>query len=465
MRNKWRCSGIIDTGNWLDDFSQTNYCVVRYTERCFIIFQGPGPEPKWDGIYEAYNEHIRCNQQFSTNIAIGQTDCLTLNIYTPLNIRSGAKLPVMFFIHGGGFFQGSGSPLVYGPRYFVKKGVILITINYRLNIQGFLCLGIKEAPGNAALKDIVAALKWVQKNVAQFGGDPNNVTIFGESAGAALVSFLVVSTITKGLFHKAIVQSGSSTAAWAFQYKPIYLASLLAKVMRYDTNDPLELYKYFMSKSDTELILTRVPRQEGNIIISEILYTPCAEELIEGVEPFLTNLPYDLLSKGDYNKVPMMIGANAQEGILIINIDNDTMIPKVEFEKSIPKNLEIPEREKPEIARTLKKLYLGDEEVSVETSAKLSRWHGEVNLNFPTLDETKLIMSTSDKPVYNYVFKYEGRRNMAKMLAGNRYAVLKGATHADELFYLFSQRWLPILSEHKMIDIMTTLWTNFAKYG
>lgn len=428
-------------------------------------FQAPGPEPKWDGIYDAIHEEIRCNQQFSTNLAIGRRDCLTLNIYTPFNTDPGDKLAVMFFIHGGGFFQGSGSSFFYGPRYLVSKGVILVTINYRLNIQGFLCLGIKEAPGNAALKDMVAALKWVQRNIASFGGDPDNVTIFGESAGAASVSFLVLSPMAKGLFHKAITQSGSSLAPFGLQFKPIFLASLLAKVMGFISQDPVKLYEYFMTKSDDELILTRVPRKEGHVIISEILYTPCVEKVIEGVEPFLIQSPQEALSKGDFNKVPMIIGSNTQEGIMILEMDNSTMRNNIKIEKSLPKNLNITSQEEvTEIVGNFKKIYMGDGD-SFGDLVSLSKWYGEPYLNYPSLEETELILKSSEQPIYNYLFNYSGWRNLPKLGGGSAYKDVPGATHADDLFYMFSQEWLSGFFENKMIERITTLWTNFAKYG
>ncbi|KAG6460769.1 hypothetical protein O3G_MSEX012194 [Manduca sexta] len=176
-------------------------------------FQGPKPEPKWDGIFDAYNENIRCSQRFGSNKVIGREDCLTLNVYTPNN--KNGPLPVMVFIHGGGFRDGSGSPYLYGPEYLIKHGVILVTFNYRVEILGFLCLGIKEAPGNVGLKDQVAAMRWIKKNIRVFGGDPDNITIFGESAGAAAVVYHLVSPMSKGLFNKAIMQSGSAMSPWS----------------------------------------------------------------------------------------------------------------------------------------------------------------------------------------------------------------------------------------------------------
>lgn len=430
------------------------------------IFQAPGPEPTWEGTLEAVNENVRCVQSVMETFTVGRPDCLTLNVFTPLDASPDSKLPVMFYIHGGGFFKGSGNPFFYGPNYLVRKGVILVSINYRLNIQGFLCLGIKENPGNAAMKDQVAALRWVQRNIRKFGGDPDNVTIFGESAGAASVSYLYISPMTKGLFHKAVTQSGSAIAPWAYQYKTTYLASLLAKTMLFESQDPRELYEFFKTKSDDELILTRVPRAEGNTVISEILYTPCTEKPIEGEEAFLTEPPYDILTKGLYNKVPMMIGTNSEEGLLILGMDNDTMINRVKFEKSLPKNLEILDvKTKLVIAKELERLYMEGEKVSADSVAKVSRWYGEPNLNFPSLAETEILLQTTDQPIYNYLFQYSGRRNVPKFFLNKKLKVVPGATHADDIFYLFSQPVIFSNFENEMIDKVTSMWTNFAKYG
>lgn len=428
-----------------------------------VTFQAPGPEPSWIGELDAIEECTRCHQAVAGVFVIGQQDCLTLNVYTPLNTLAGAKLPVMVFIHGGGFFEGSGSAFFYGPTYLVPKGVILVTLNYRLNIQGLICLRIKEAPGNAAMKDQVAALKWVKINIHAFGGDPDNVIIFGESSGAASVSFHVLSPMSKGLFHKAITQSGSSLDPWAYQFRPVFLASLLAKKMHFDSQDPYELLKYFQTKSDDDLILTRVPRQEGNIISSEILYTPCSETLIEGETPFLTESPYDILSKGTFNKVPMIIGSNSLEGVMLIGMDTDAMINQLKFDKAIPKNLHMPsEQTRKEFGKKLEERYMGND---LTNRVKLSKLYGEMFLSYHSLEKIGLILKSSDKPVFSYIFNYAGWRNIPKMHLRKPYNIPYNATHADDLFYLFSQPLLPGLFEDEMINKMTTLWTNFAKYG
>lgn len=146
-------------------------------------------------------------------------DCLTLNIWTPAHAVSGdgEGRPVMVWIHGGGFEMGSGSSPMYTGDRFAREGVVLVTLNYRLGPLGFLELGSLadgyRGSGNAGLTDQLCALEWVQRNIAAFGGNPDNVTVFGQSAGAMSVSLLMATTDAGRLFHKAIVQSGSPIAA------------------------------------------------------------------------------------------------------------------------------------------------------------------------------------------------------------------------------------------------------------
>ncbi|XP_045528036.1 esterase FE4-like isoform X2 [Pieris brassicae] len=324
-------SGIL-RGSVSPDGTHLHYNGIPYaliTQR----FRKPGPEPSWDGIFEAIYENIRCPQRIGNALVVGQVDCLTLNVYTPVKADAGSNLPVMVYIHGGGYSEGSGNSAIYGPNNLINKGVILVTINYRLNIQGFVCLGIKEAPGNAGMKDQVAALQWVQRNIKAFGGDPDNVTLFGESAGSSSVSFHILSPMSKGLFHRAILQSGSSMSPWTLQYRPVYMTSLLTKVMLHNTEDAFELYNILMNKTDAELVVTRVPRKEGNVIFSELLYVPCVEEEIEGEEAFLTEHPHDIFVKGNYNKVPVMIGMNSDEGLFFAAMENNT------WQQKLPKEI------------------------------------------------------------------------------------------------------------------------------
>ena len=142
-------------------------------------------------------------------------DCLFLNVYAPAGAKGNSKLPVMFWIHGGGYTAGASSEPRHNGDFLPTKGVVLVTINYRLGVFGFLATEelAKEAngaAGNYGLLDMVAALHWVNANIGKFGGDPGNVTIFGESAGSFAVSTLMASPLAQGLFEKAIGESGGA---------------------------------------------------------------------------------------------------------------------------------------------------------------------------------------------------------------------------------------------------------------
>ncbi|XP_046990631.1 juvenile hormone esterase-like isoform X2 [Schistocerca americana] len=182
-----------------------------------LRFKSPEPPEQWSGIRNATKEgNVAPQIDFLMTAKTeyeGDEDCLYLNVYTAkLQTRENEDLiPVMVWIHGGGFLVGSGSTEVYGPDHLMEHDVLLVTFNYRLGALGFLSTEDELVPGNAGLKDMVMALKWVKSNIARFGGDPGNVTIFGESAGAVACHILSMSSAAKGLFHRIICQSGALT--------------------------------------------------------------------------------------------------------------------------------------------------------------------------------------------------------------------------------------------------------------
>ena len=184
-----------------------------------LRWRPPQPMPAWQGERDANKFGADCAQRGfgpgAASIREGSSeDCLFLNVWKPAGAEPGAKLPVMVWIHGGAFMFGSGSQPDFSGNQFAKQGVILITFNYRLGRLGFFAFPAlgdehpEEPKGNYAYMDEIAALKWVQANIGAFGGDPNNVTIFGESAGGVSVQTLLTSPLSRGLFQKAISESG-----------------------------------------------------------------------------------------------------------------------------------------------------------------------------------------------------------------------------------------------------------------
>ncbi|XP_047531415.1 cholinesterase 2-like [Vanessa atalanta] len=231
----------------------------------------------------------------------------------------------MVWIHGGGFLSGSGNDDMYGPEFIVNKDVILVTINYRLGALGFLCLDTEEIPGNAGMKDQIAALRWVQNNIENFGGDPSNVTIFGESAGAACVSCHLISPMSVGLFKRAIIQSGSITNSWAICQKARDRALILAKKLGCFTENDKELAKFFKSLPVESLIQIKLPITASENFIEKIhLYFTIVDE-----KQFGNNERYfyeNGLTLNIHEGVDVIIGYVEHEGIIGLKTDKDLSV-------------------------------------------------------------------------------------------------------------------------------------------
>jgi para-nitrobenzyl esterase len=186
-----------------------------------LRWRPPQPPASWSGLRDATAFGPACPQTPNSPVMMvgpvgaSSEDCLTLNVWMPANAAPGAKLPVMVWIHGGGFFTGSGSERQFDGEPYVARGIVFVAINYRLGRLGFFAHPALDAEhpdelhGNYGLMDQIAALKWVKANIAGFGGDPGNVTVFGESAGGISILALMATPLAQGLFEKAIVESGA----------------------------------------------------------------------------------------------------------------------------------------------------------------------------------------------------------------------------------------------------------------
>uniref|UniRef100_A0A0K8TUN6 Carboxylesterase n=1 Tax=Epiphyas postvittana TaxID=65032 RepID=A0A0K8TUN6_EPIPO len=452
------------SGKVSDDGSYFEYVGIPYASTNHSTrFQAPNPAPSWEGVFKATDHIYMCPQNSNTG-TVGREDCLTINVYVP-TMASG-PLPVMVFIHGGAFALGSGGKFVYGPDFLVKHDVIVVTFNYRLGALGFMCLGIKEAPGNAGLKDQLAALRWVKKNIAAFGGDPENVTAFGESAGATSLSLLVASDAANGLFKRAIIQSGSSIANWAINRKPVWVYSLIAKQLGYNTEDPHELYNVFKDLPVKDFLRTRPRKPLDKFFDTQMLHLPCVEKPFPGVEPIITDLPYNIFQKKKLN-ISLMYGSNSKEGLFLISKETPETVDERNGRYLFASDLEFKDEDTAETeANKIKKFYFGEGTIDMTKILNMSDLYTHLYFEMPALIESEALVKKNDKPVYNYYFDYAGSRNALKYISGYRES--EGACHADDLFYLFKPDFLRFWinkDDRKIIDSMTEMWTNFAKYG
>jgi para-nitrobenzyl esterase len=284
----------------------------------------PQPVPPWDGVRACTAFGPACPQPERGRL-VGDPgpqneDCLHLNVWTAAK-DAAAKLPAMVWIHGGGFTVGAGSMAVYDGAALARQGVVLVTINYRLGPLGFFAhpLLSKESEqgvsGNYGLLDQVAALRWVQDNIAAFGGNPACVTIFGESAGSASVCRLLVSPLAQGLFHRAIAQSGGAHGqnrhlrkTW-YGLEPMeHVGERLAKALGCDqAADPLAALR---AKTAQELLEASKPAV--GLFSPGLKFGPVVDGWV------LPDDPAALFAAGKQHAVPLLLGSNADEGTLFL---------------------------------------------------------------------------------------------------------------------------------------------------
>lgn len=295
-------------------------------------FQRPLPERPWSGIRNALSPGQDCPQMHPMiRTFIGDEDCLYLNVFTgvmPHDKNFVEYQPVMFYIHGGGFIYGSGNDILQEPEFLVQKGVVVVTVNYRLGPLGFLCVG-KKARGNMGIHDQILALKWVQNNIAAFGGDPRKVTVFGFSAGAASVDILTLSAHATNLFRAAIAQSGSMLNPWANVINPVGQGFRLGRLFGYKGTSTEELVSFLKKIPVRDLIevaqnVLQSPDDERNVL--GFNFTPCIQETENDYdpdyEPILKENPVDILKNGNYRKIPQIKGFSSNEGLFFIKSKN-----------------------------------------------------------------------------------------------------------------------------------------------
>ncbi|CAM4152613.1 carboxylesterase family protein [Nocardia ninae] len=279
------------------------------------LFQVPGPAPSWDGERDAtrfgptapqlgYAEPL---SSILHNPIIDGPEFLNLNVWTPDPTASG--LPVMVWIHGGAFRVGSSAVSVYDGHAFARDGVVLVSINYRLGAIGFAA--IDGSPANRGLLDQIAALQWVRDNIASFGGDPERVTIFGESAGAMSVATLIASPLATGLFQRAVIQSGNGTIASTLEDGHLVAADFVERLSTAPEDAGIPVLLDAERNLVLDFMFQQLPRRWGESSIAAGLGMMAFVPTIDGHS--LTQLPLDAIAGGAAHDIPLIVGSTTDE--------------------------------------------------------------------------------------------------------------------------------------------------------
>ncbi|KAG6441952.1 hypothetical protein O3G_MSEX002114 [Manduca sexta] len=418
-------------------------------------FKPPLPPLPWDGIYEA-NRTVKCPQRGK-----GDENCLVVNVFTPVKVPKN-PLPVLVYIHGGSFLLGTGQTSGVGP--LIKEDIIVVTMNYRLGVLGFLCLGIEEAPGNAGLKDQIAALLWVRNNINNFGGNPEDVTIYGMSAGGAAVEYQVLSKMGYGLFKQAIVESGAATSVWSFDANPIKTAIDMAQLLDFpNTTNVYEMIDYYRSVP-AELISAMNYDYYNRLTDGTFGFVPCAEREIPYIEAFITESPYEILTKEKYNKIPMIFVFATLEGLFLRSSEfyeqnyKDRMQTK--FLDFLPADLVFDTCEiKQDIATNIKHFYFGNKTIGDDTIIEYLNYFGD-SLVLNAFFNSAEIHSKSN-PVYLMEFAYKGGMGSYEEFYKN----INIAGHGDVVKHVFLNKPINDESDKLAVGRMAKLIANFVKFG
>lgn len=405
----------------------------------------------------ANNDSVMCPQVDQVYKKIqGSVDCLNLNVFVPTSASSENLLPVMVWIYGGSFKNGYYGTYIYGPSYLVKHDVILVTMNYRVGPYGFMCLGTADVPGNQGLKDQYLAMQWVKDNIEGFGGDSDNITLFGESAGGHSVDFHLLSE-KDTVYNKVILQSGSSLSYSVF--------------VDPDTTAPLKIAKSIglNSTTNTEAIAA-LAGVDSDLVIStaialNITFKPCIETEFDGVEPFLSSswINADVPKVKD---MPVLIGFNELEAILFYNGKNDSYYKNLNTVPGfLTQMFNLSDTDYEDMNSTILQFYMGDKPQGLDAFWEMMYMISDYTYIHPVQRTIRKYLTSGAGNIYYYLFSYVGGRNSIKITGPNNRTCC--TAHADDLSYLFNVSYKPepTTQDQLVVDRLTTMWTNFAKYG
>ncbi|XP_037037460.1 acetylcholinesterase-like isoform X2 [Bradysia coprophila] len=437
-----------------------------------LRYRLPRPVERWAGVRNATTPSNSCVQivdvvfgdfpgatMWNPNTPLSE-DCLYINVVVPRPRPKNA--PVMLWIFGGGFYSGTATLDVYDHKTLAaEENVIVVSMQYRVASLGFLYLGTPDAPGNAGLFDQNLALRWVRDNIHKFGGDPNRVTLFGESAGAVSVSMHLLSSLSRDLFQRAILESGSPTAPWALisREEAILRALRLAEAVdcphdRHKLTDTVECLR---TKDAKEL----VDNEWGTLGICEFPFVP----VVDGA--FLDETPQKSLAHGRFKKTEILTGSNTEEGYYFIiyyltellRKEEGVTVSREEFYQAVKElnpYVNNPARQAIIFEYTD---WIEPDNVHSNRDA-LDKMVGDLHFTC-NVNEFANRYAKEGLNVYMYLYTHRTK--------SNPWPRWTGVMHGDEINYIFGEPLNPNHSyteeEKDFSRKIMRYWSNFAKYG
>jgi len=420
-----------------------------------------------------------------TGPMLGSEDCLHLAVFTPQlpDAEHNPRLPVMVYIHGGSFMLGGY--IGAGPGKLLERDMVLVAMQYRVGPLGFMCLPDDEIAGNMGLLDQQLALKWVHEHIDYFGGDPDRVTIMGESAGSASVTYHMLADGSQPYFNQAIAESGSAISSWAFDNEPEkHAKDISGEFLGCPTDTTANMINCLKNeKTAKDIVLAHksyysLEREHAQMGFGGSV--PCAQT--HGQTKFIETHPKEILMEhiNDPNHTPKnaIFGANKHEGSFVLgmiynsyilpnNVTSDSYFLRYEFTEALLDALGIKD-ESGVIYELIQYRYfeddmLGDWELMIDSMINLV---GTFFIKASTYEFMKFNQLAGAENFF-YSFEYYGAHSLWNFLfPTNQPPIPRGVTHGDELLYLFSTGVFNFDDDDwEMARIMSNLWANFVIYG
>ncbi|CAH1721579.1 unnamed protein product [Chironomus riparius] len=446
-----------------------------------LRFHDPQIPDKWTNVFDAAED---IPSYYTRNLVTfefeGQENAGIINVFTK-NLKPNKLYPVMVWIHGGGFRFGSSKTDIYGPDYLLEKDVIVVSFNYRLGVFGFLSLEDESLniPGNAGLRDQILALQWVKNNIEYFGGDPKNITLFGESAGAGSVHYLSLFEQTKGLFHRAILMSGTSfSKRWAIVPRELSrrftddLARKLGWTGQFgDEKDLLEYLEGCSTHEIMEATETVVSNDDDFAKGSCNAFIPIIEPY-KSSNSLIERNPIDMAKDAWTKDIDMIFSITALEGSVRAVAKEEVAYYYLEdsayFAPLVDLGIDHTDPIAKEYGERIKHIYYKEnEKPCTENQYPYLLYQSDSMLLHPIYCTIQSRLTYSNEKTFLLRFDANGTHNLFKrVFKCSKYNV---AVHGDDIFYLFKSEFLGVPPEDSkeitVIQKMVGIFTSFATTG